>query len=44
LTIGASLIELGEVFTDPVTSALPEACRLIEETVLRFLAGQELSN
>ena len=33
LTIGAGSTELGEVFSDAVTAALPEACRLIEETV-----------
>jgi hydrogenase maturation protease len=44
LTIGAGSIEFGESFSPAVTAALPEACRLIEETVLRFLAGQELSN
>jgi hydrogenase maturation protease len=39
LTIGASSIELGEGFSEPVKAALPEACRLAEETVLRMLAG-----
>ena len=38
LTIGAGSTELGEVFSEAVTAALPEACRLIEETVLRLLA------
>jgi hydrogenase maturation protease len=38
LTIGAGSTELGEVFSPAVTAALPEACRLIEETVLRLLA------
>jgi hydrogenase maturation protease len=42
LTIGAGSTELGEEFSDAVTAALPEACRLIEETVLRLLGGQEL--
>jgi hydrogenase maturation protease len=37
LTIGAGSTELGEVFSDAVIDALPEACRLIEETVLRML-------
>lgn len=35
LTIGAGSTELGEVFSPAVTAALPDACRLIEETVLR---------
>jgi hydrogenase maturation protease len=38
LTIGAGSTELGEVFSDAVTAALPEACKLIEDTALRFLA------
>jgi hydrogenase maturation protease len=38
LTIGAGSVELGEVFSDAVTAALPEACGLIEETVLRLIA------
>jgi hydrogenase maturation protease len=38
LTIGAGSTELGEVFSDAVAAALPAACRLIEETVLRLLA------
>jgi hydrogenase maturation protease len=42
LTIGAGSIELGEAFSTAVTAALPEACRLIEETVLRYLSGQKL--
>jgi len=41
LTIGASSIELGEGFSEPVEAALPEACRLLEETVLRMLGGPE---
>lgn len=39
LTIGAGSIGLGEVFSDQVTAALPYACSLLEETVLRSLAG-----
>jgi len=35
LTIGAGSTALGEAFSDAVTAVLPEACRLIEETVLR---------
>jgi hydrogenase maturation protease len=37
LTIGAGSTELGEEFSPAVTAALPEACRLIEETVLRLI-------
>jgi len=39
LTIGASSIELGEGFSEPVEVALPEACRLLEGTVQRMLRG-----
>ena len=39
LTIGAGSTELGEAFSDAVKAALPEACRLIEETVLRLLSA-----
>jgi hydrogenase maturation protease len=39
VTIGAGSTELGEVFSDAVAGALPAACRLIEETVLRLLTG-----
>jgi hydrogenase maturation protease len=38
LTIGAGSTELGEVFSDAVQAALPKACKMIEETVLRFPA------
>jgi hydrogenase maturation protease len=38
LTIGAGSIELGEAFSEAGTAALPEACKLIEETVLSFCA------
>jgi hydrogenase maturation protease len=38
VTIGAGSTELGEVFSEAVAAALPAACRLIEETVLRLLA------
>jgi hydrogenase maturation protease len=37
LTVGAASTELGEVFSDAVKAALPEACKLLEETVLRLL-------
>jgi hydrogenase maturation protease len=39
LTIGAGSIEFGEAFSPAVAAALPEACRMIEETVLRFHSG-----
>jgi hydrogenase maturation protease len=42
LTIGAGSTELGEKFSPAVTAALPAACRLIEETILRFLSGRGL--
>jgi hydrogenase maturation protease len=41
LTIGAGSTELGEQFSESVTAALPEACRLIEETVS---ASQKILN
>jgi hydrogenase maturation protease len=37
LTIGAGSIELGETFSEAVSTALPDACILIEETVQRLL-------
>jgi len=37
LTIGAGSIELGEVFSDPVNAALPEACNLIESTIQAWM-------
>ncbi len=37
LTVGASSTEFGEVFSDAVTAVLPEACRMLEETVLRMI-------
>ncbi len=40
LTVGSGSTELGEVFSAAVTTALPNACRLIEDTVLRLLGGQ----
>jgi hydrogenase maturation protease len=40
LTIGAGSLELGEEFSDPVTAALPRARILLEEAVLRVVAGQ----
>ncbi|MGO9317322.1 MAG: hydrogenase maturation protease [Terracidiphilus sp.] len=41
LTIGAGSTELGENFSHAVTAALPAACKLIEETVLRLCCGPE---
>ena len=41
LTIGAASIEFGEAFSPAVTAALPAACKLIEETVLRLLSNPE---
>jgi hydrogenase maturation protease len=38
LTVGAGSTELGEEFSGPVTAALPAACKLLEDTVLRLLA------
>ncbi|HEV2326932.1 MAG TPA: hydrogenase maturation protease [Terracidiphilus sp.] len=37
LTIGAGSVELGEEFSETVQAALPQACRRIEETVLRLI-------
>jgi hydrogenase maturation protease len=37
LTVGAGSVALGEEFSAPVTVSLPEACHLVEETVLRLL-------
>jgi hydrogenase maturation protease len=37
LTIGAGSTELGEAFSDPVLDAIPHACDLLEETVVRLL-------
>ena len=39
LTVGACSTELGEEFGDAVIDALPGACMLLEETVLRFLSN-----
>jgi hydrogenase maturation protease len=41
LTIGAGSTELGEIFSDAVTAALPEACNLLEKTVLSLLGDPE---
>jgi hydrogenase maturation protease len=41
LTIGAGSTEMGEELSGPVKAALPEACRLLEATVLRLLGGPE---
>jgi hydrogenase maturation protease len=41
LTIGAGSTELGESFSPAVTAALPAACKLIEDTVLRLHSAPE---
>jgi hydrogenase maturation protease len=41
LTIGAGSTELGETFSEPVLDAIPEACRLLEETILNSLRDQD---
>jgi hydrogenase maturation protease len=38
LTIGAGSTEMGESFSTSVNAVLPEACRLLENTVRRLLA------
>lgn len=40
LTIGAGSTELDESFSDAVLDALPKACRLLEDTILRLLSEQ----
>ena len=37
LTIGAGSVELGEEFSEQVRAALADACRVIEEAVLRWM-------
>ena len=39
LTVGAGSTELREVLSAAVTAALPEACRLLENTILQLLAA-----
>jgi hydrogenase maturation protease len=39
LTVGADSTELGETFSKSVHDALPEACRLIENTVRNLIAS-----
>jgi hydrogenase maturation protease len=41
LTIGAGSTELGESFSDAVLDALPKACRLLEDTILRLISEQK---
>ncbi|HEY1209095.1 MAG TPA: hydrogenase maturation protease [Terracidiphilus sp.] len=41
LTIGAGSTELGEHFSPAVTTALPDACKMIEEVVLQWLPKSE---
>lgn len=38
LTVGAGSVELGEEFSAEVQAALPEACRILEDTLLGLLA------
>lgn len=38
LIVGAGSTELGEQFSGAVQAALPEACSVLEQTVLRLLA------
>jgi len=42
ITVGAGSTELREGFSDAVTRALPEACRLIAITVNGWLSGEEI--
>jgi hydrogenase maturation protease len=37
LTVGAGTTELGETFSEKVQAALPAACKMLEETLLRVL-------
>jgi hydrogenase maturation protease len=41
LTVGASSLELREGFSDAVQASLPDACKLLEDTVLRLLGRTE---
>ncbi|MGA2166568.1 MAG: hydrogenase maturation protease [Terracidiphilus sp.] len=41
LTVGAGSIELGEEFSEPVLDAIPQACSLLERTILQSLCGQD---
>lgn len=43
LTVGAGSVELGENFSDALRAALPEACRCVQETILRLLQGDSPS-
>ena len=40
LTVGAATTALGEEFSQPVKSALPAACALLEATIRDLLAGR----
>ncbi len=40
LAVGAASFDLHEGFSAPLQAALPRACGLLEETVLRLLAGE----
>lgn len=41
LTIGAGSLELREGFSEEVVSALSEACRLLEDTVLQLISASD---
>ncbi len=43
LTVGAGSTELGEEFSEPVLDAIPQACALLEENVVRLLKVQASS-
>jgi Ni,Fe-hydrogenase maturation factor len=40
LTIGAGSTRLGEEFSKTVNAALPEACNLLEKTILRLVRAE----
>ena len=41
LTIGAGSTDLGEEFSEAVLNAIPEACRLLEKSIIRELDPKE---
>jgi hydrogenase maturation protease len=43
LTVGAASLELREGFSDTVQAALPEACRMLDESVESLLGGADAS-
>ncbi len=42
LTVGAGSTEIGETFSKSVSEALPEACRLLENTIRPLLASSSI--